>query len=79
MALAGARPALFDDGRFVRMEGPQMRRILFVLVGLTVAFTVSGLVIAFARPSRWPANIAPSEWRRALGERVEQATGEVAA
>lgn len=79
MALAGPRPALFDERGFVRMEGLQMRRILFVLVGLTVAFTVSGLVIAFARPSKWPANIAPSEWRRALGEHLGQAPEEAMA
>ncbi len=64
---------------FVRMEGLQMRRILFVLVGLTMAFTVSGLVIAFARPSKWPANIARADWRRALGEHLGQAPEEATA
>ena len=56
-----------------------MKRVLFVLLGLTVAMTVAGLMVAFARPSKWPANIAPLEWRRALGEKVEPITEEAAA
>jgi hypothetical protein len=44
-----------------------------------VAVTVAGLMVAFARPSKWPANIAPLEWRRALGEKVEHTPREAAA
>lgn len=51
-----------------------MKRVLFVLFGLTMAMTVTGMLVAFARPSRWPANVTPSEWRRALGEKVERIT-----
>jgi len=64
---------------FVHMEDCHMKRVLFVLLGLTVAMTVAGLMVAFARPSKWPANIAPLEWRRALGEKVEPVTEEAAA
>jgi hypothetical protein len=64
---------------FVHMEGYHMKRVLFVLLGLTVAMTVAGLLVAFARPSKWPANIAPSEWRRTLGEKVEHVAEEATA
>jgi len=48
-----------------------MKRVLFVLLGITVAVTVVGLVVAFSRPIKWPANIGSPEWRRAVGQDIE--------
>lgn len=56
-----------------------MQRALFIVFGLAVALTLAGLAIAFARPVKWPANVARAEWRRALGEKVDQVVEEVAA
>jgi len=74
MALAAARPERLDGaGIWLRMEVRQMKRVLFVLFGLSVAMTVVGLMVAFSRPIKWPANIAAPEWRRAVGETGEPA------
>jgi len=56
-----------------------MKRVLFVVLGLSVAMSVAGLLFAFARPIKWPANIATPEWRRALDVKVEPAVEEAAA
>lgn len=42
-----------------------MKRVLFVLLGLTAALTAVGLIFAFTRPIEWPANVRPLDWRRA--------------
>ena len=49
-----------------------MQRLLFVLFGVIAAVTVVGLLIAFTRPIKWPANVGPLEWRRAVGEAIER-------
>jgi hypothetical protein len=56
-----------------------MKRVLFILLGLMVAMTVTGLVISFTRPIKWPANVRSLDWRRALGESTEETTEEAAA
>ena len=50
-----------------------MKRVLFVLFGLMAAMTVVGLAFAFTRPLKWPSNIRPLEWRRAVEDAVEGA------
>jgi len=57
-----------------------MKRVVFILLGLAVATTVVGLLFAFSRPIKWPANVGPAAWRRAVGENAEEPiTEEVAA
>ena len=56
-----------------------MKRVLFVLLGLTVAMTAFGLLMAFSRPIKWPRNIGSPEVRRTLGEEAEQAVEEAVA
>ena len=56
-----------------------MKRLLFVLFGLTAMMTVVGLLIAFARPIKWPANVRPLDWSRTVGEAIEKVAEEVAA
>lgn len=49
-----------------------MKRVLFVLLGLSVAMTVMGLMFAFTRPLKWPARIATVDWRKAVGEAIDR-------
>ena len=56
-----------------------MKRVLFIVLGLTVATTLFGLMVAFTRPIKWPANVASPAWRKAFGETAEQPVEEEAA
>jgi len=56
-----------------------MKRVLFVLLGLTVAMTAFGLLMAFSRPIKWPRNIGSPDVRRTLGEEAGRAVEEAAA
>lgn len=56
-----------------------MKRVLFVLFGVMAALTAVSLIVAFTRPIKWPANVRPLEWRRAIGDGVDRKVEEVAA
>jgi hypothetical protein len=75
MALAARGWRLFDEGGCsVARGGAHMKRVLFVLFGISMALTVFGLVFAFTRPIKWPATIRPLDWWRAtepVGNPVE--------
>jgi hypothetical protein len=53
-----------------------MKRVVFILLGLAVATTVAGLLVAFSRPIKWPANVGPAAWQRALGADAEEPIAE---
>jgi hypothetical protein len=43
-----------------------MKRVLFILFGISAALTLFGLLFTLSRPIKWPAGIRSLEWRRTV-------------
>jgi hypothetical protein len=70
MALARRGTRSLDGDGCINLEVCAMRVPRFVLplfFAVLATFVAVGLVFAFTRPIKWPANVRPIDWRRAVG------------